>query len=307
MSSNTELVNSLIERFVKDNSVEMSIVLLQIVSYPEQGGQGYRIEMFNPLIDMDGWEVDHDKKVIKIDSTGLITNYTIADYANSLKEAIETEFLKTRQALLPRILWGTGKVILGLVETTVGLIGVIVPEPGTTVAGIVVVTLGANNIVDGLSQLGGANQGYGVNLLSEGSGFIGSKVAEFINVDPTTGYNVGTSAFLITSIAAGSLASIKILNVRGRAFIGTGVGGQPGGVYLGRLSGLYTSSRAADGMTIININNNSGQYILRFVTHGGQLTVNGRIIGVQRVLNHSTDAKEILLGLLKLLAHGAKF
>lgn len=60
-------------------------------------------------------------------------------------------------------------------------------------------------------------------------------------------------------------------------------------------------------MTIININNNSGQYILRFVTHGGQLTVNGRIISVQRVLNHSTDAKEILLGLLKLLAHGAKF
>lgn len=128
---------------------------------------------------------------------------------------------------MPRILWGTGTVILGLVETTVGLIGVIVPELGTTLAGIAV-TLGANNIVDGLSQLGGANQGYGVNLLSEGSGFIGSKVAEFINIEPTTGYNVGTSAFLLTSIAAGPLASIKILNVPGRVFIGTGVGGQLG-------------------------------------------------------------------------------
>lgn len=163
------------------------------------------------------------------------------------------------------------------------------PVPGTTLAGIAV-TFGANNIVDGLSQLGGANQGYGVNLLSEGSGFIGSKVTEFINIEPTTGYNVGTSAFLITSIAAGSLASIKILNVPGRVFIGTGVSGQPGWVYLGRLSGLYTSSRAADGMTIININNNSGQYILRFITHGGQLTVNARIVGVQRILNRSTDA-----------------
>lgn len=101
------------------------------------------------------------------------------------------------------------------------------PVPGTTVAGIVV-TLGANNIVDGLSQLGGANQGYGVNLLSEGSGFIGFKVAEFINIEPTTGYNVSTSVFFITSIAAGSLASIKILNVPDRVFIGTGVGGQPG-------------------------------------------------------------------------------
>lgn len=53
-------------------------------------------------------------------------------------------------------------------------------------------------------------------------------MAEFINIDPTTGYNVGTSAFLISSIAAGSLASIKILNVPGRVFIGTGVSGQPG-------------------------------------------------------------------------------
>jgi hypothetical protein len=34
--------------------------------------------------------------------------------------------------------------------------------------------------------------------------------------------------------------------------------------------------------------------------------VNGRIIGVQRVLKHESNAREIIKGLLKLLAHGAK-
>jgi hypothetical protein len=76
---------------------------------------------------------------------------------------------------------------------------------------------------------------------------------------------------------------------------------------LGRLDALYSSGRAKDGMTLLSINNNAGQSILRFVTHGGRLLVNGRIVGVQRVLNHEANAKEILKGLLKLLAHGVKF
>jgi hypothetical protein len=49
-----------------------------------------------------------------------------------------------------------------------------------------------------------------------------------------------------------------------------------------------------------------GKSILRFVTHNGRLVVNGRIIGVQRVLKHESNAREIIKGLLKLLAHGAK-
>lgn len=52
--------------------------------------------------------------------------------------------------------------------------------------------------------------------------------------------------------------------------------------------------------------NNAGLSILRFVTHSGILLVNGRIVGVERVLKHEGDAREILRGLLKLLAHGAK-
>lgn len=59
-------------------------------------------------------------------------------------------------------------------------------------------------------------------------------------------------------------------------------------------------------MTILSINNNAGQSILRFVTHNGQLVVNGRIVGAERVLRHATNAREIIKGLLKLLAHGAK-
>jgi len=35
--------------------------------------------------------------------------------------------------------------------------------------------------------------------------------------------------------------------------------------------------------------------------------VNGRIVGTQRILQHEKNAREILKGLLKLLAHGAKF
>jgi len=34
--------------------------LSQIVALPEQGGQGYHIEMNNPFINMDGWEVNHE-------------------------------------------------------------------------------------------------------------------------------------------------------------------------------------------------------------------------------------------------------
>ncbi|HAV1239825.1 TPA: hypothetical protein JGU28_004625 [Salmonella enterica] len=300
-------IDSIIDKFADDYSAELLLVLLQIVALPEQGGRGYHIEINNPYIDMDGWDVDHENKTIYIDQTGIITNYDISDYVESLKEAIETEFLGTRMGLLPRILWGTGKVILAVVEGIVGVIGILVPEPGTTIAGIACVVLASNNLVDGVTQLAGTNQGNGVNLLGEAAGWSGAKIAGFFNIDPATGYGAGKVMFAVTSLAVGSIASIKILIIPGRAIIGSGAGGQPGGYYLGRLSGLYQSTRAGDGMTILNIENNAGQSILRFVTHGGKLVVNGRIVGAERVLKHSGDAKEILKGLIKLLLHGAKF
>lgn len=111
---------------------------------------------------------------------------------------------------------------------------------------------------------------------------------------------------MVSSVAVGSFGSIRILKVPGQTFLRTGLGGQAGGVAIGRLDMLYGSYRAKDGLTVLSINNNAGQSILRFVTHSGKLLVNGRIVGVERVLKHEGDAREILRGLLKLLAHGAK-
>ena len=55
--------------------------------------------------------------------------------------------------------------------------------------------------------------------------------------------------FPVSSIAAGSLATIKILHVPGGS-VRFGVDGKPGGVEVGRLTGLYKSKNAKDGMTI---------------------------------------------------------
>ena len=104
----------------------------------------------------------------------------------------------------------------------------------------------------------------------------------------------------------GSIGSIRILKVPGQAFLRTGLGGQRGGVALGRVDLLYGSYRAKDGITLISINNNAGKSILRFVTHSGKLVVNGRIYGAQRVLQHESGARAIIKGLLRMLAHGAK-
>ncbi|MCA9128957.1 MAG: hypothetical protein KDB22_17845 [Planctomycetales bacterium] len=301
------MIERIIEKYVDTYSEDLAVVLLQILADPSQGGLGYTVKLFNPTVDMDGWEVDHSRKIISIDRTGLISNYTDADRAEYLKHAVETEFLKTRAGLLSRIGWGTGKVVLGLFEGATGVIGILVPEPGTTVGGVVLVTLGGNTVVDGISQLAGANQGHGINLLGEGAGQIGAAAFDLADMDPDVGRAVGKGVFFVTSIAAGSFATIKILHAPGKAAMSLKVGGQPGGVQLGRLDMLYQSSRAGDGMTVLSINNNAGQSILRFVTHNGELMVNGRVVGACRVMRHETNAKEILKGILKLMAHGARF
>lgn len=256
---------------------------------------------------MDGWEVDKARKIIKLDRTGLISSCSDVDGAEHLKHAIETEFLKTRATLFSRVGWGTGKVVLGVVECAIGLVGILVPEPGTTAGGTVMLVLGGNTVVDGFSQLAGGNQGHGINLLSEGFGRIGAGIADYADFNPVIGRQIGKGVFLVSSLALGTVASVRILHVPGKVAVSLKVGGRPGGVQLGRLDALYNSSRAKDGMTILNINNNAGQSILRFVTHGGRMMVNGRIVGVHRILRHESDPRVILKGLIQLLAHGAKF
>ena len=303
---NKQLVESILEVYADQFSHVQVLSLLKVMAFPEQGGMGYRIETFNPTIDMDGWEIDHEKKIIMLDISGLFSSYTVREMAVALKESIETEFIRSRASLLSRIGWGTGKVIIGVVETTIGLVGIVVPEPGTTAAGVGMVVLGTNTLGDGVSQLSGANQGQGYNLLGRAFASAGATVADLAGYDPVVGDQIGRGVFLVSSVAFGSIGSIKILNIKSISSIRLGVGGQPGGMEVGRVAMGYASNRTKDGMTIININNNSGQWILRFVTHGGKLVVNGRVVGVSRVLKHEGNWRVVAKGLLKLLAHGAK-
>lgn len=304
--SDSTIIDKIIDYYVDNYSAELTLSLLKVIARPEQGGLGYTLALFNPVVDLDGWEIDHTTKVLQLDTEGIFSTYTVGDLANTLKETIETEFIESRASLLSRIGWGTGKVVIGVVETGIGLVGIVVPEPGTTVAGVGMVVLGTNTIGDGVSQLSGANQGNGYNLLGTAFGKVGGFGADLAGYDPIVGEQVGRGVFTIASIAFGSVGSIKILNVKSLSAIRLGVGGQPGGLQVGRLAMGYASNRAKDGMTILNISNNSGQWILRFVTHSGKLVVNGRIVGVQKILNHEGNWRLVAKGLLKLLAHGAK-
>lgn len=300
------IVDDVIDKFVDTFDEELSLVLLKCLALPEQGGLGYKIVFFNPWTDIDGYEVDHRLKAIYLDTSGMFSTYSALEVVEALKTAIQVDVAQTHVGLLERVGWGTGKIVLGVVEGAVGLIGIVVPEPGTTAGGVVVFTLGANTVIDGFSQLAGSNKGHGYNILGEGAGAVGSGVAELAGADPELGRNIGRGVFMVTAIAVGSIGSIRILKVPGQTFLRTGLGGQAGGAAIGRVDMLYGSYRAKDGLTVLSINNNAGQSILRFVTHSGKLVVNGRIVGVQRVMRHEDNAREILKGLLKLLAHGAK-
>lgn len=306
-------VDDIVHEYVEAYGESAGIVLLKVLAHPSAGGEGYRIQR-KVMVDADGWEVDKAGKLITLDTTNWGFRMDSADLAENLHEAVETDILGIREGLLPRLGWGTGKVLLGAVETAVGVIGVIVPEPGTTGAGVAVTVIGVNTAGDGISQLAGANRGHGYNLLGEASGALGTEIARVVDAEPRLGEAIGKGAFLVTSVAVGSIGSLRILKIPGSTLVRFGVGGQRGGAVVGRVDLLYGSARARDGMTIVNINNNAGQSILRFVTHNGQLMANARIGKVfegakivqgQRVLRHATSSKEILKGLLQLAWHGA--
>ncbi|MEN3792599.1 hypothetical protein [Fulvimarina sp. MAC3] len=299
-------IDSVLDAYVDRYGENAGLILLQTIADRNAGGLGYSIEI-HPFIDLDGWEVDEARRLIKLDSTFWGKALSTSNLAKNLNEAIETKITKVREGLVSRIAWGSGKVIFGVIETGVGVIGIIVPEPGTTTAGVVVTALGVNTITDGITQLSGANRGRGINILGEGAGVIGAAGARLAGADPTVGEAIGKGIFLVSSVAVGSLGSVRILHIPGTSvtqFATRTVKGTSGGATIGRLNMAYPSSRAGDGMTIININNNAGQSILRFVTHSGQLQANGRIVGVEKILRHTPAGKEMLKGLLKLARHG---
>lgn len=100
------------------------------------------------------------------------------------------------------------------------------------------------------------------NLLGSAFGKAGSVSAELAGYDPIVGNKIGRGVFMISSIAFGSIGSIKILNIKSLSAVRFGVGGQPGGLEVGRIAMGYASGRAKDGMTIINISNNPGHIFL---------------------------------------------
>ena len=56
-----------IDSFVDKDEEDLSLGLMKTLAYPEQGGLGYSVRLFNPVVDLDGWEVDHSARVIYLD------------------------------------------------------------------------------------------------------------------------------------------------------------------------------------------------------------------------------------------------
>jgi hypothetical protein len=305
-------VEQILEHFV-DNATESSVLmLLKALAYPSQGGLGYRIELTSHRINIAGYSVDPSARVLTISTAGVLSPRGSAELADALRDAVEVDIFESRHGLLYRVGWGSTKVVVGLVETVVGVVGILVPEPSTTAGGLVLAVLGANSIGDGITQIAGARGGEGLNALALLGGTLGSTVAKATGGDPHTGELVGLIGFHLGSLAVGSVAAIRVLQVPGTAMIRTGLGGLPGGVGVGRMDLWYgvplqQALRADNGaLTILSINNNANQSILRFVVQFGRLYVNGRIVGVERVLFHESNWRVVVKGLLKLLWYGAK-
>ena len=172
-------VDEIVNKYVDTYGEAAALVLLKVLAHPSAGGEGYKVQL-KAMLDADGWEVDTAGKVITLDTTNWGFAMGVAGLAENLHEAVETDILGIREGLVPRMGWGTGKVLLGAVETVVGVVGIIVPEPGTTGAGVAVTLLGVNTVGDGISQLAGANRGHGYNILGEASGALGSELARAV-------------------------------------------------------------------------------------------------------------------------------
>jgi hypothetical protein len=297
-------IEAVLDAFVDRHGDELSLLLLKTLAYPSQGGDGYRIEIGELTLDMDHWDVDRDGKLIRLDLTGWFSERSAEDLSDVLKDALEVGVLERRLSLAARIGWGSAKLVLGLVETAVGVVGIIVPVPGTTVAGVAVTVLGVSTIGEALSQFAGTNNGNGTNVLEESIAWTTSRAFELGGGDAELGDQLGRIGFTVTSIAVGSVGMLRILRVPGTAASRWITVGVP---HSGRVGvAIPSMNTAGGGMTVFSINNNAGQSILRFVTQNGALHVNGRIIGVSNVLRHEHDWRVVCKGLLKLLWHGAK-
>ncbi len=60
-------IDHVIDYFVDHYNQQLVLVLLKTLSFKEQGGLGYSLKLFNPVVDMDGWEVNPTTRTIYLD------------------------------------------------------------------------------------------------------------------------------------------------------------------------------------------------------------------------------------------------
>lgn len=311
------MLEDVIDAYIDRADEEGVTLLLKALAHPSQGGLGYRLEKIDRSIDLDGYDFDRRGKVIALDVRSTFSRYTAEDMAGALKDALEVHVFGLRQSLIFSRVVGTGKILFGLVDTVVGTIGILIPEPSSTVAGAALFVLGVNTVSDGISQLFGANRGLGFNVLGESAAWAGAKVAEAFGGDPVLGARLAYAGILVATVGFGRFATLKILYAPGTRSVYSL--GPTSGIHLGRLKlgegdSLQHAIAGQGALTVFAIRSNNNQDILSFVLQsvaGGfaRLVVNGRLVGPAggiTLLHNERRWREIAKGLAKLLVHGAK-
>ena len=308
----------LIDAYARLYGAEGLAKLLFLVS-KEGSGAGY--EIHKKKMHVDAWDVDHARKIIFIDEDEIFSGRTNREAATALHRAIEQEF-EGKESFWQatwRVASGAGITVLGLVEVGVGVVGIIVPEPGTTLAGVGLVAFGGSQVVEGVTRIANVNKGKGYNPLEE---LIFVPLGK--RLGGIDGEGMARVAFAVTNLVVSLGGSYKVLTVPGRSFVhaGTYSGSKMNfykeGFTLGRLQLWYPMTLGAEanstGHVVINVVNNSNQWIFRFqqikTTHAAlkvqkTIVMNGRIIDLQK-WHRVSEPKEMLKILLKLAAHGFK-
>lgn len=279
---------------------ELSKVLFVVSK--EGGGMGYAIERADFMF--ESYEVDHAAKKIFIDVDEVFGTRTNEEAAETLREAIFREFEngKTFWDHAFRVAKGAGITVLGAGEMFVGIVGIIIPEPSTTVAGVVVTAFGAATVTEGVTQMFNLNEGEGLNPLEEGFAAVGGALGD------QSGEQMARVAFAVTNLVVSVGGSYKLLKVPGSKLFMKGTVNASGkyyreGMTFGRLQLGYPM--AGGGHVIVNVLNNSGQWIFRFQSVSGEIVLNGRIVGTA-VKHRVASPLEMLKVLVKLALHGAK-
>jgi hypothetical protein len=282
---------------------EEDLAKLLFVVSKKGGGLGFTIEKKDFFV--HAYEVDKAKKIIFIDEDEVFSTRTNREAADTLREAIFREFEggKTFWDHAFRVAKGAGITVLGAGEIFVGVVGIIVPEPATTAAGVVVTVFGASQVVEGVTQMFNLNEGEGLNPLEEGFAAVGDWA------DADDGEQLARMAFAVTNLVVSVGGSYKLLKIPGSKFLLRGTVNTTGKVYregatIGRLQLLYELPQA-NGRVLVNVLNNNKQWIFRLQQVSGQIVLNGRIVGVEK-FHRVENAKEMLKVLVKLALHGAK-